>query len=381
MRVPILGAWRSPIGRFGGSLAGLSAVELGAQLLSKALRQANLMASEVDLSITGLARQAGCGPNPGRQIAVKAGLPHGVPAYTLNQACASGLSAISAAARHILLEEADLVAVIGCESMSNVPYLAPRLRWGQKMGDSPLLDGMYQDGLHCPLCDRIMGETVEDLARQLGISRQQQDQYALQSQQKVRQSSFDQEVLPLDRLERDEHPRPETSLESLARLPPVFAQAGSVTAGNSSGITDGAAVLFLASSRYLERHQRRAWAYYAGASVVGLEPERMGLGPVPALRACLSRQECQQLKEYHWVEINEAFAAQVLACQNELSLASQQLNPKGGAIALGHPIGCSGARIVTTLLHGLHERGGGRGLASLCVSGGMGICAAFETAD
>lgn len=377
MKVAILAAYRTPIGKFGGSLASLSAVDLGTQALQATLQKAGLEPGLVDLSITGLARQAGCGPNPGRQIAVRAQIPASAPAYTLNQACASGLSSIMAAARHIALGEADLVAAIGCESMSNVPYLLPKARWGQKMGHLPLVDGMYQDGLFCPLCDKIMGETVEGLAQELGISRTQQDEFALRSQQLARVADFAQEYVSLPQLDSDEHARPSTTLESLARLAPVFSKEGTLTAGNSSGITDGAAVVLLASPKFLEQHQVRPWAHYLGGVVVGLEPDRMGLGPVPALRAYHQKQGTS-VRSFDWFEINEAFAAQVLACQNELHLPEEKLNPRGGSIALGHPIGCSGARIAVTLLHGLQARGGGRGLASLCVSGGMGICAGFE---
>lgn len=377
MKVAILAAYRTPIGKFGGSLASMSAVDLGTQALQATLQKVGLHAGQVDLSITGLARQAGCGPNPGRQIGIRAGVPPSVPAYTLNQACASGLSAVMAGARHILLEEAHLVAVIGTESMSNVPYFLPKARWGQKMGHVPLVDGMYQDGLFCPLSDKIMGETVEGLAQEFGISRSEQDEFAMRSQQRAHSASFAPEYVPLTQLDHDEHARASTSLQSLAKLAPVFSREGTLTAGNSSGITDGAAVILLASPKFLEQHQVKPWAHYLGGVVVGLEPERMGLGPVPAMRAYHQKYDTSAAS-FDWFEINEAFAAQVLACQRELHLPEDKLNPRGGSIALGHPIGCSGARIAVTLLHGLQERGGGRGLASLCVSGGMGICAGFE---
>lgn len=370
----ILAATRTPIGRFGGSLAKLSAVQIGVTAVRAALQRASIQPDQVDLCIVGLARQAGCGPNPGRQISVKSGIPVTSPAYTLNQACASGLSAVLAAARHIAAGEAEVVIAAGTESMSNVPYLAQGVRWGTKMGHRPLVDAMYQDGLLCPLCDKIMGETVEALAQELAISRQQQDEYALQSQQRAAAADFSAELCEIPELSVDEHARAATTMESLSKLAPVFSKTGSVTAGNASGITDGASALVVASDAFVKKHHLQPLARYLGGVVVGLEPVRMGLGPVPAIQAY--RQKFGN--DFQRYEINEAFAAQVLACQQELRLDPETLNVKGGSIAIGHPIGCSGARITTTLLHGLRERGGGRGLASLCVSGGLGICAGFE---
>ncbi len=370
----ILGAWRTPIGRFGGSLAKLSAVQLGSHILKGALTELRLPPEDVDLCVLGLARQAGCGPNPGRQVAIRSGLPVSCPGYTLNQACASGLSAVMAAARHIAVGEADLVAVVGAESMSNVPYLVPGVRWGTKMGHRPLVDAMYQDGLLCPLCDKIMGETVDALAAELSISRQAQDEYALQSQRRAAASDFASEILALPELSQDEHPRADTTMESLSKLKPVFAKDGTVTAGNASGITDGAAAILVCSDAYLKKSGLAPLARYLGGTVVGVEPARMGIGPIPAIQKFYQKEG----RDFHQVEINEAFAAQILACQQELSLDPDLLNPRGGSIALGHPIGCSGARVTTSLLHSLKARGGGRGLASLCVSGGMGICAGFE---
>jgi acetyl-CoA C-acetyltransferase len=381
LSVWILGAQRTPIGRFGGALARYTAVQLGTQVAAATLERAGVTPDQIDLTVVGLARQAGCGPNPGRQISIRAGVPDSSPAYTLNQACASGLSAIQAAARHITVGEAECVLVVGAESMSNVPYLAPGVRWGARLGHKPLLDAMYQDGLHCPLCERIMGETVESLAEELGIARAEQDAYALRSQQRAQQAwqsgAFRAEVVPVEGLETDEHPRFDSTPESLAKLPAVFSKSGSITAGNSSGITDGAAALVLAGDDFVQRHKLPVLARYLGGTVVGLQPERMGLGPIGALRKYHERQK-DRPEDYAWVEINEAFAAQVLACQAELKLAEDRLNPHGGAIALGHPIGCSGARVAVTLLHGLRQRGGGKGVASLCVSGGMGIAAGFE---
>jgi acetyl-CoA C-acetyltransferase len=370
----ILSATRTPIGKFGGSLAKLSAVQMGVVAVQAALQRASVTPEQVDLCIVGLARQAGCGPNPGRQISVKAGIPVTSPAYTLNQACASGLSALLAAARHIAAGEAEVVVAAGSESMSNVPYLAQGVRWGTKMGHRPLVDAMYQDGLLCPLCDKIMGETVEALAQELNISRQQQDEYALQSQLRAAAADFSGELCEIPGLTTDEHARASTTMESLGKLAPVFSKTGTVTAGNASGITDGASALVIASDAFVKKHNLQPLARYLGGVVVGLEPARMGLGPVPAIQAFRHKHG----SDFQRYEINEAFAAQVLACQQDLKLDPETLNVKGGSIAIGHPIGCSGARITTTLLHGLRERGGGRGLASLCVSGGLGICAGFE---
>lgn len=375
MNIWVLSALRTPIGRFGGSLASQTAVQLGTAAVQAALDQAHLSPEQVDLTVVGLARQAGCGPNPGRQISVRAGIPVNAPAYTLNQACASGLSAVMAGARHIQCGEAEVVVACGAESMSNVPFLAQGVRWGTKMGHKPLVDAMYQDGLLCPLCDKIMGETVEALAQELSITRQAQDEFALRSQQRAAAGDFSGEIFALPQLAKDEHARADTTMESLGKLGPVFSKTGSVTAGNASGITDGAAALVLASDAFVQEHHLKPLARYLGGVVVGVEPARMGLGPVPAIGAY--RQKFGG-DDFHWYEINEAFAAQVLACQRELKLPEDRLNPKGGSIAIGHPIGCSGARIATTMLHGLVQRGGGRGLASLCVSGGMGICAGFE---
>jgi acetyl-CoA C-acetyltransferase len=321
----ILSATRTPIGRFGGSLANLSAVQLGVTAVQSALHRAAIQPEQVDLCIVGLARQAGCGPNPGRQISVKSGIPVTSPAYTLNQACASGLSAVLAAARHIVAGEAEVVMAAGTESMSNVPYLAQGVRWGTKMGHRPLVDAMYQDGLLCPLCDKIMGETVEALAQELSISRQQQDEYALQSQQRAAAADFSSELCDIPGLAVDEHARASTTIESLGKLAPVFSKTGSVTAGNASGITDGASALVVASDAFVKKHNLQPLARYLGGVVIGLEPARMGLGPVPAIQAY--RQKFGG--DFQRYEINEAFAAQVLACQKDLKLDPESLNVKG----------------------------------------------------
>ena len=373
MDIPILSAVRTPIGRYGGAFAKVPAVELGARAARTALERAGKTPEEVDLVIVGLARQAGCGPNPARQVAARAGVPWKAPAYTVNQACASGLTAIGLAARHIRLGEARTVLAVGTESMSNVPYLLPQVRFGHKMGHTRLSDAMYQDGLMCPLSEMIMGETVEALAQEYGLGRSEQDEFAARSQQRAEEARkagrFSAELAPQPELTEDEHPRDGITAESLGKLPPVFSKTGSLTAGNSSGITDGASALVLSTTG-------TPLAWFQDSVTVGLEPQRMGIGPTLAVPALLEKTG-QKLSDFDLVELNEAFAAQVLACLKDLPIADDRLNVNGGSIALGHPIGCSGNRIVTTLLHEMARRDAKQGLATLCVSGGQGIAASF----
>lgn len=379
--VCVLAAQRTPIGKFGGALKNRTAPQLGSFIVGQTLMLAGIPPGEISLLILGLARQAGCGPNPARQVALGAGLPVSVPAYTVNQACASGLTAIAEGARHIQTRDAEIVVAAGAESMSSIPYLVEKARWGMKMGHQTFTDAMYRDGLLCPLCDKIMGETVDALAAELSIGRAEQDAYALESQRKVEQArqagAFATEIIPFPELGEDEHPRGDTTLQSLQKLRPVFAKDGTVTAGNSSGITDGASAVVLSSRAYAEKHGLPILAIYRGSVTVGLEPQRMGLGPVDALRA-FERRHGWDLHSVDQFEINEAFAAQVLACLAQLPIEAARVNLKGGAIALGHPTGCSGNRLAVTLVHELNRRGQKRGLASLCVSGGLGICAGFE---
>ena len=370
-----MSAVRTPIGRFGGSLAKLTAVELGTRAARAALERAGVDPNDVDLVVVGMARQASAGPNPARQVAVAAGIPLRSPAYTVNQACASGLTALGMAARHLRLGEAKTVLVVGMESMSNVPYLLPQVRFGHKMGHTKLADAMYQDGLFCPLSGMIMGETVEALAGELSISRAEQDEFAARSQQRAEEARkagrFAAETFVMPELDHDEHGRDGITAAGLGKLPPVFSKTGTVTAGNSSGITDGAAALVVTADP-----QGTPLAWFEESVTVGLEPERMGLGPTLAIPALLQKT-AQALDDFELVEINEAFAAQVLACLKDLPIAPDRLNVNGGSIALGHPIGCSGARIVTTMLHEMERREARHGLASLCVSGGLGIAASF----
>jgi acetyl-CoA C-acetyltransferase len=394
--IVILGAARTPIGRFGGGLSRVHPAELGAAAVRAALERAQVGADAVDEVVFGHARQAGSGPNPARQVVRLAGLEDRVPAHTINQACASGLQAVAAAARAIALGEARIVVAGGMESMSRMPYLldAAPARWGQRLGDIPLVDGMYRDGFLCPLSGLVMGETAEILARQYGITREASDEFALHSQRKAAAAMaagrFADEIVPVRAtdargrevvVDRDEHPRPETTLEALARLPPVFGEVdghpGIITAGSASGITDGAAALVTASAEQARALGVPALGRILGWATSGVDPRVMGIGPVPAVLTLLSRLGLS-LDDFDLVEINEAFAPQVLAVLSDLPVRSERLNVNGGAIALGHPIGCTGARILVTLLHEMRRRGARLGLAALCVSGGMGMAMAVE---
>ncbi|MEP6470686.1 MAG: acetyl-CoA C-acetyltransferase [Acidobacteriota bacterium] len=386
----VLSAARTPIGRFGGAFASLSAADLGEVAARAAIERSGLPPAALDETIFGHARQAGGGPNTARQVSHRAGVPDSVPAYTVNKACASSLKAITLGALSIAAGENDVVLAGGTECMSATPYLLTRARFGYRMGNSEVVDAMYRDGFLCPLCGQLMGETAENLVREFGILRVEQDGYAALSQRRAAEAAasgrFDDEIVPVTvpgrkgptLVERDEHPRPGSTPESLAKLPPVFdAESGTVHAGNSSGITDGAAALVLAT----EEEARRAGVEPLGRVVAwtsaGVEPERMGIGPVPALRSLLAKEKLP-LSDVDLIELNEAFAAQVIACARELPFDPSRVNVNGGAIALGHPIGATGARLATTLLHEMKRRGAKRGIATLCVSGGMGMAVLFE---
>jgi len=380
---------RTPIGRFGGALAPLSAADLGTAAAQAALQRAGLDGATIDQVVFGHARQGGGGPNTARQIAWRAGVPQERPAFTVNQACGSGLQAVLCAARAIRLGEARVVLAGGTESMSNTPYMLPRARWGYRLGHAEIVDGMYRDGFDDPLSGLVMGETAEELARERGIDREAADRWALTSQGRCEAARgsgrFAGEIVPVTVPGRkgdtvvatDEHPRDGVTAESLARLAPVFRAGGTVTAGNASGITDGAAALVVASEEAAAELGLTPAAHLLDWEVVGVEPRIMGIGPVPAVRNLLSRRALD-LDAIDEVELNEAFASQVLACLEELPFDRARVNPDGGAIALGHPIGCTGARILVTLLHGMSVRGARRGLATLCVSGGLGLAALVE---
>jgi len=385
----LIAAVRTPIGKFGGGLASLTAPQLGTASAKATIERSGVDPRVIDEVIFGNARQAGVGPNSARQIAIKSGLRHEVPAYTVNQACGSGLRSIMNGADQIRLGQANIVLAGGTESMSNTPYMLPRARWGYRMGDAELVDGMYRDGFLCPLADEMMGATAERLAEQYGITRDEQDAYAVETQRRAgvayAEGRFRDEIVPVAVpgkkgdvvIDTDEHPRFDTDLGSLAKLPPVFRKNGTVHAGNSSGITDGASSMLVASESAVKEHALEPMARIVGYAQAGVDPKVMGIGPVPATRQLLADTGVS-LDDIDLIELNEAFASQVLACDRELHLDRDKVNVHGGAISLGHPIGCTGARITTTLLHALRSRDKRLGLATLCISGGMGISLLVE---
>ena len=386
--VYILSAVRTPIGKFGGSLASLTAADIGVVAAKAAIERAGIQPEQVEESIFGNARQAGGGPNAARQISIRSGVPQEVPAFTVNKACASGLKSIALAYQSILLGDASCILAGGTESMSRVPYYLDA-RWGYRLGNQDLVDGMYRDGFFCPLAKMVMGETAEVLAEHYKISREEQDEFALTSQTRAARAiaagRFDAELAPVTiegkkgatTFSRDEHPFTDASLEKLGRLAPVFSKTGTVTAGNSSGITDGAAAVILANERFVKQNNLKPLARIAAVTSAGVDPRTMGIGPVPALRNMEDKHNLR-LHEFGLIELNEAFAAQVIACDRELNFNRDRLNVNGGAIALGHPIGCTGTRITVTLLHEMLKRNTRRGVATLCVSGGMGMALALE---
>lgn len=375
--VYIIDAKRTPIGRFGGGLKDLAAAQLGHALGDAMLPQE--LRAHIQQVILGQVLQAGSGMNVARQIGLKLGIPQEVPAYTVNMACGSSLKAVALAADAIRSGENDLVLAGGVESMSRAPHYATDLRWGKKLGDSSMQDAMFVDGLTDPLLKIGMGETAERIADKHSLSRAEQDAFAALSQSRVAASreSLKREIIPIGDVTADEHPRADTTAESLAKLKPAFRKDGTVTAGNASGINDGAALVLLASQEAVSRHGLKPRARIIASASVGCDPALMGLGPVGAIRKVCALTGWN-LDEVDAIEINEAFAAQALGCAKELNLDTMKLNPRGGAIALGHPIGASGARVLVTLLHHLEDHGLRRGIASLCIGGGMGIAMAVE---
>jgi len=397
--VVVVGAARTPIGRYGGAFRNVHPAELGAVATIAALARAGVDPAspvKVDELLMGHGRQAGSGPNPARQVVRRAGLPDSVHAQTINKACASGMQAIASGAQSILLGENEVVVAGGIESMSRMPYLidSEDARWGHKMGNFTLVDAMYRDGFTCSVSGMIMGETAELLARQYGITRAESDAYAVETQRRAGEAiaagRFRDEIAPVTVtdakgrtmvVEADEHPRPDTTIESLQKLTPVFGGAeggpGMITAGTSSGITDGGAALVLMSASRAKSLGIAPLARITGWASAGVDPRIMGIGPVPAMRKLFARTGLT-LGDFDLFELNEAFAAQVLAVLRDEPIPRDRLNVNGGGIALGHPIGCSGARIAVTLLHEMARRNVRRGLATLCVSGGMGMAMAFE---
>jgi acetyl-CoA C-acetyltransferase len=388
-RVAILEAKRTPIGKFLGAFRSHPAIALGADVSRPVLVSSGISPSDVDEVWFGHARQAGCGPNPARQMSIRAGVPESVPAFTVNAACGSGIKAIAAGVDSIRLGRASAVLAGGMENMSLVPFLLDRAREGYRLGHGQMVDGMYRDGFLCPICDMVMGETAEVLADEFSISRGEQDAWAAMSQNRAEKAIaagvFTDEIAPVSLqtrgesilVDRDEHPRAGVTPEALARLAPVFKRDGSVTAGNASGITDGAAALVLASEQAVSASGRRPLGWIRDFVATGVAPRRMGIGPVPAVRQLLERNDLS-LDDVGVIELNEAFAAQVIACERELGFDRKRVNPNGGAISLGHPIGCTGARIVVTLVHEMRRRSARYGIATLCVSGGMGMAMLIE---
>ena len=380
---------RTPVGKFLGSYADLPAVELGRLAAIEALRRSNIEPDQVDQTIIGHARQAGNGPNTGRQVSIRAGIPDTVSGYNVNLACGSGMKAVQLAVQQIRLGDAEVVLAGGMENMTRVPFLLPSMRTGHRLGHTEVLDGMYTDGLLDPLCGLIMGQTAENLVDKYDISRKEQDEFALRSQElavgsvQLRAA----ELFPVQAPGRkgpvtvieDEHIRPDTTMSSLSALKPVFREGGSVTAGNSSGLTDGAAAMVLMSSARARSEGREALARVVGISWAGVPPEIMGIGPVPATHKVLEKTGLS-LSDIDLIEINEAFAAQVIACERELEFDRDKLNVRGGGISIGHPIGMSGAKIILSLAYEMRDRGVSLGLATLCVSGGQGLAVVLERA-
>jgi acetyl-CoA C-acetyltransferase len=390
-RAVILEGARTPIGKFLGAYSKLPAVDLGVLAATEAMRRAAVAADQIDQTIFGHARQAGNGPNTGRQVSVRSGVPVEISAYNVNIACGSGMKAVQLAAQQIQLGDAEVVLAGGMENMTRVPFILDRMRTGYRMGDATAYDAMYRDGLLDPLCGLLMGETAEILADRYDVSREEQDEFALESQRKTEASNAlrAQETFAVEApdprgggttpVTGDEHPRPETDLEALGRLKPVFREGGTVTAGNASGITDGAAALVLMSESRARAEGREPLARIAGMSWAGVEPEVMGIGPVPATRKVLEKTGLS-LADIDLIEINEAFAAQVIACERELKFDRDRLNVWGGGISLGHPIGMSGARLLLTLAYQMRNQGAALGLATICISGGQGLAVVLERA-
>jgi acetyl-CoA C-acetyltransferase len=388
-RAVILEGARTPIGKFLGSFSETSAVELGTIAAAEALKRSGVTPDQVDQTILGHARQAGNGPNTGRQVSIHAGVPEEVSAFNVNIACGSGMKAVQLGAQQIALGDAEVVLAGGMENMTRVPFLLDRLRTGYRMGNATVYDAMYRDGLLDPLCGLLMGETAENLADRYDISREEQDEFALESQRKAADGAAARaaEIVPVEAkdpagkgtliVSDDEHPRPDTTPEGLATLTPVFRDGGSVTAGNAAGITDGAAAMILMSESRAHAEGREPLARIAGMSWAGVPPEIMGIGPVPATKKVLEKTGLS-LADIDLIEINEAFAAQVIACERELKFDRDRLNLLGGGISLGHPIGMSGARILLSLAYQMRERDAALGLATLCISGGQGLAVVLE---
>jgi acetyl-CoA C-acetyltransferase len=389
-RVGIVSAVRTPIGKFMGSFTHVTAVELGIHATKAAMMKVNLDGPEVDEFIYGNARQAGSGPNPARQISFKSGMGEGTPAYTVNMACGSSVKCVQLAAQSIALGDAEIVVAGGTENMTRVPFMLENLRWGYRMGHSKVLDGMYRDGLFCPVSEMIMGETAEKLADIYKISRQEQDEYALMTQHRAEAAGkagyFKEEISPVEIKSRkgevtvvdtDEHPRPGCTMEELAKLRPVFRKDGTITAGNASGITDAAGTVVMMSEDAMKARGLEPIAYVGDCTQVGVDPTIMGISPVPAVKKLFDKTGLT-MDDFDVVELNEAFAAQVLAVARELPIDWDKTNVNGGSIALGHPIAMTGVRQIITISHEMKRRNASRGLVTMCISGGLGMAMVLE---
>ena len=387
----ILSACRTPIGSFGGALKDLSAADLGAVVIREAIARAGVNPSDIGDVIMGCVLQAGAGMNVARQAAIRAGVPVDVPAETVNRVCGSGLQAVVHAVEAVTVGYVDLVVAGGTESMSNAPYIMKGARWGYRMGNAEVLDSMLLEGLTCAIKGCHMGLTAEEIVKRFDVPRTDQDAFAAESQSRaaraIQSGAFQAEIVPVDvpqkkgtvtRVDRDEYPRAGTTAATLAGLKPAFVkEGGSVTAGNASGINDGAAALVVSTDEKARELGIRPLARILSYCTTGVDPMIMGMGPVQALQRAAQRAKVS-LGELDLIELNEAFASQSIAVVRELKLDPARVNVHGGAIALGHPIGASGARILTTLVHALKARGGGRGAASLCIGGGMGTAMIVE---
>lgn len=390
--IVIASACRTAIGSFGGSLASVSAADLGATVIAEALRRAGVEPAQVDEVIMGQVLTAGSGQNPARQASIKAGLPHSVPAMTINKVCGSGLKAVHLAAQAIACGDAEIMVAGGQENMSQAPHVLPKSRDGQRMGSWALEDSMIKDGLWDAFNNYHMGQTAENLANKYEIAREDQDNFAANSQQKavaaMEAGRFDDEIAAVTIPQRkgdpivfakDEYPRAGTTAEKLSGLRPAFVKDGSVTAANASGLNDGAAAVVVMSASKAEELGIKPLAKINAWANAGVDPAIMGIGPVPASQRCLAKAGWQ-INELDLIEANEAFAVQALSVGKELGWDADKVNVNGGAIALGHPIGASGTRILVTLLHEMQRRNAAKGLATLCIGGGQGVALAVENA-
>lgn len=388
--VYILGACRTAVGSYGGGLKDIPAVKLGAEVIREALKRAGISPEQVEEVLFGNVLQAGLGQNPARQAAIYAGLPVEVPAMTINKVCGSGLRAISLAAQLIKLGDADCIVAGGMESMSQAPYVMRGLRWGARMGDTGAVDEMVYDGLTDAFNQYHMGITAENVAEKYNITRAEQDEFSYNSQIKaghaLESGKFNDEIVPFAVPQRkgesiifakDEFPRPDTTIEKLAKLRPAFKKDGTVTAGNASGINDGAAAVIVASKEFVEKHGLKPMAKILSYGSRGVEPSVMGVGPIEATKLAIERAGIS-INDLGLIEANEAFAAQSIAVARGLNLPMEKVNVNGGAIAIGHPVGASGARILVSLLHEMSKRDEKYALATLCIGGGMGTALIVE---